>query len=296
MDSPYKHIGLTAKMHLDNKDAVVGSVMKVLRSIGAEVHVDAKTIGDIPCGKECSRIADVESLDLIIAIGGDGTILRTIRELRPFHAPLLAINAGSVGFLSEIPLADIERKLPELLSGGGVIERRACIEGEIIRNGLPVFSYAALNDVVISQGTISRLLDLKASIGGQFLATYHADGLIVSTPTGSTAYSLAAGGPVLHPVLSALILTPINPHSFTQKPIVIPGDKPIEVTITKGDVPAFENASVGLTVDGQVYQPLQAGDLIVVRTGETVGFLRQNDDAFYRALRTKLKWGEGLDS
>ncbi len=296
MTTAFRTIGLTAKIHMENKDAVLRPVVEAIRSTGATIAVDPHTVGDLPCLKGAPRIGDVDSLDLVIAVGGDGTILRTIRELHPLSVPLLAINAGSVGFLSELPLSDMASRLPSLLGGNGMLEHRSCLDADVLRDGTTVFSCTALNDVVISQGTISRLLDLQASIGGQFLATFHADGLIVSTPTGSTAYSLAAGGPVVHPVVNALILTPINPHSFTQKPIVIPGDSAIEVKISDSTMPPFENATVGLTVDGQVYHSLQKGDSIVVRTGAAVHFLRENSDAFYRALRTKLKWGEGLDS
>ncbi len=293
MPTMYRTIGLTAKIHMENKDAVLRPVVETIRSTGAAIAVDPHTVGDLSCLKGAPRIGDVDSLDLVIAVGGDGTILRTIRELHPLSVPLLAINAGSVGFLSEMPLADVSERLPVLLQGGA-IERRSCLHVEVLRDDAIVFSSSALNDVVISQGTISRLLDLKASVGGQFLATYHADGLIVATPTGSTAYSLAAGGPVVHPIVPALILTPINPHGFTQKPIVLPSAAPIEVSIA-GDVPFFANATVGLTVDGQVYHELAPGDRVTVKSEHEVQFLRENDNSFYRALREKLKWGESLE-
>lgn len=293
MPTAFRTIGLTAKIHMENKDAVLRPVVEAIRSTGATIAVDANTVGDLPCLKGAPRIGDVDSLDLVIAVGGDGTILRTIRELHPLSVPLLAINAGSVGFLSEMPLADVPERLPVLFQGGA-IERRSCLHVEVLRDDAIAFSSSALNDVVISQGTISRLLDLKASVGGQFLATYHADGLIVATPTGSTAYSLAAGGPVVHPIVPALILTPINPHGFTQKPIVLPSAAPIEVSIA-GDVPFFANATVGLTVDGQVYHELAPGDRVTVKSEHEVQFLRENDNSFYRALREKLKWGESLE-
>jgi NAD+ kinase len=293
MPAMYRTIGLTAKIHMENKDAVLRPVVETIRSTGAAIAVDPHTVGDLPCLKGAPHIGDVDSLDLVIAVGGDGTILRTIRELHPLSVPLLAINAGSVGFLTEMPLADVSERLPVLLQGGA-IERRSCLHVEVLRDDAIAFSSSALNDVVISQGTISRLLDLKASVGGQFLATYHADGLIVATPTGSTAYSLAAGGPVVHPIVPALILTPINPHGFTQKPIVLPSAAPIEVSIA-GDVPFFANATVGLTVDGQVYHELAPGDRVTVKSEHEVQFLRENDNSFYRALREKLKWGESLE-
>ncbi len=289
-----RRIGLTVKLHLENKEAAMKPILDVLRARNAEVFVDAHTVGDCASLKGLPPIVAAQDLDCMIAVGGDGTILRTIRELQPVNVPIIAVNAGSVGFLSEMRLADVPDRLANLLSGTGSVEHRTCIEVDVHREDECVFHCIGLNDAVISQGSLSRLLDLQATVNGNQLATYHADGLIVSTPTGSTAYSLAAGGPVVHPVVSALILTPINPHSFTQKPIVLPGDSLVELTIVRGEFPAFSNTTVGLTVDGQVYQELHARDRIRIRTGMTAQFLRSDPDAFYRALRTKLKWGEGL--
>jgi NAD+ kinase len=294
MPTAYRTIGLTAKIHMENKDAVLRPVLEALTASGATVVVDPHTVGDVPCVAGNPRIGDSAPLDLVVAVGGDGTILRTLRELRPRGIPLVAINAGSVGFLSEMTLAEVPERLPALLAGGGAIERRSTLETSVLRAGEPAFSCSALNDVVISQGTISRLLDLDAAVDGQFLATYRADGLIVATPTGSTAYSLAAGGPVVHPVVPGIILTPINPHGFTQKPIVLPGTSLVDVSIA-GAGPSFENATVGVTVDGQVYHELAPGDRVSARTGPDALFLRARDDAFYRALREKLKWGESLE-
>ena len=294
MATAFRTVGLTTKLHLERKEEIVSSVLDIVRPLGVRVLVDAHTMEGLSCTKDLAPISNVDALDLLVVIGGDGTILRTIRELKPGAIPVVAINAGSVGFLSEMPLSDVAERLPSLLSGNGMLEHRSCLDADVLRGGEKVFSCTAMNDVVISQGTISRLLDLKASIGSQFLATYHADGLIASTPTGSTAYSLAAGGPVVHPVISALILTPINPHSFTQKPIVIPGTSEIEVTISDPGIATFENVTVGITVDGQVYHELQPNDRVLIRMGASVHFLRATSDAFYRALRTKLKWGEGL--
>lgn len=291
----YKKIGIIAKHHLENKEQILAPLLDLLKKQGAEVYFDEKTLGDIPSAKTFSKITSARTLDLIIAVGGDGTILRTVRELRPGSVPILAVNAGSVGFLSEISLADVEKDLPPFLSGTAFPEKRSSIDIAVLRKGKEVFSSIGLNDAVISQGSISRLLDLKAEIGKQFLATYHADGLIIATPTGSTAYSLASGGPVVHPTLSALILTPINPHSFTQKPIVIPGDSLVDISILRKDAPDFD-ITVGLTVDGQVYHTLEEGDTVSVRTSEVpVVFLRKNEDTFYKTLRTKLKWGEVLE-
>lgn len=293
-ETAYRRIGLTAKLHLEEKEAVLRPMIDILRALGAEVRVDERTLGGLASTAGSDALTPACDVDALIVIGGDGTILRTIREFRP-KIPIVAINAGSVGFLSEMRLSEVPERLPTLLSGAGFVERRSCLDVEVFREGAQSFRSVALNDAVISQGTLSRMLDLQASVNGNLLATYHADGLIVATPTGSTAYSLAAGGPVVHPVVPGLILTPINPHSFTQKPIVLPGDSLVDVTIARRD-PAFSNTTVGLTVDGQVYRELAAGDRVRAGTGMTALFLRGDTDAFYRALRTKLKWGEGLKS
>lgn len=291
----FRRIGLTAKMHLPEKDAAVRSVLSVVQPLGAAVWIDAETLGDIPSTKGIPSITPTTALDVLIVIGGDGTILRSIRALPLSGVPLLTINAGSVGFLSELPLADVPSRLSSYLSEQSCLERRSCMCVHVYRQEDRICDMLALNDAVISQGSLSRLIDLEASVDGNLLTTYHADGLITATPTGSTAYSLAAGGPVVHPAVSALILTPINPHSFTQKPIVLPGDSHIDITIIPSAFPAFSNTTIGLTLDGQVYHALQTGDRIHIETGADVHFLRAKTDAFYGALRTKLKWGERLD-
>lgn len=291
----YHAVGLTMKLHHEQKDALLQPILKVLAASGVEVFVDGNVAEGMSCVRDLPRIGSVQDLDVLIVVGGDGTVLRTIREWKPGPVPILAINAGSVGFLSEMPLSDVPTRLSSLLTDGGILERRSCLDAEVLRDERIVFSCTALNDVVIAQGAISRLLDLHVAVSGQFLTTYHADGLIVATPTGSTAYSLAAGGPVVHPTVSALILTPINPHGFTQKPIVLPGDVSIAVSLS-GAVPMHANASVGLTIDGQSYEELAPGDRVTVHTGCDVHFLRSRDTAFYHALRTKLKWGEGSEN
>jgi NAD+ kinase len=187
---------------------------------------------------------------------------------------------------------EAEELLPLFLRGEGIIEERQLLSIAVERAGKNVFSGRALNEAVIAQGVIARLLDLKASVGGEPLTTYRADGLIIATPTGSTAYSLAAGGPMVHPRLSALILTPINPHSFSQRPIVVPGDQTVEVEVLKKRATSIDS-EVNLTLDGQTYEPLQRFDRVIAHPHtETVKFLRRGQDTFYATLRQKLKWGD----
>lgn len=295
MSLPYKRIGLMVKPHLAEKEAVVSNILSILKSIDVEVSVDEKSVGELSCTKMLPRMNGSKDIDVLLVIGGDGTILRSVRELGDFSIPILSVNKGSVGFLAEINIDEATALLPQLLSGDGVMEERSILSVQVLRDGKDIFHGFALNEAVISQGTISRLLDLRTSVAGEHLATFHADGLIIATPTGSTAYSLAAGGPVVHPRLAALILTPINPHSFNQRPIVLPGLNDIEAEVTRCS-DSFHESTVSLTIDGQVYHELQKHDRVLAHIHtDTVKFIRRRDDTFFHTLRTKLKWGERLE-
>jgi NAD+ kinase len=250
---------------------------------------------ELACVKEYASSDSEENADLLLIIGGDGTILRAIREMKNFSMPILSVNRGAVGFLAETNVSEAEELIPQLLSGTGVIEERSLLFVEAQRAGQHIFSGTVLNEAVIAQGTIARLVDLRTQVNGEPLATFHADGLIIATPTGSTAYSLAAGGPIVHPNLSATILTPINPHSFSQKPIVIPGTHTIEIEVLVKEN-KFLDSSVSLTLDGQMYVTLERHDRISVKRSEkSVKFLRRKQDTFFGTLRTKLKWGERIE-
>lgn len=292
----YKRIGVTVKSGLEEKGEAVEEILCILQDLGAELFVDLERMKGISCAKKLSPFTEKSRVDLMLIIGGDGTILRTVRELAHLNVPILSVNRGTVGFLAETHLDEAATLLPKLLGGSGVIEERKVLHIEAFRGKKKLFDGHALNEAVIAQGTIARLVDLRTTVNGEALTTYHADGLIVATPTGSTAYSLSAGGPIVHPKLSAVILTPINPHSFTQKPIVIPGDDRIEVEVISREV-KFKDAEVVLTIDGQVYIPLMRHDVVRVRIDpeKTVKFLRRKQDTFFGTLREKLKWGERLE-
>ena len=291
----YKRIGITVKSGLDDKDEAVAHVVGILKKLGAEVYIDIGRMKDLICTKDTSHMQEIKEIDLLIVIGGDGTILRTVREMKDFSIPILSVNRGTIGFLAEVQLDEAERLLPDLLGGKGVIEHRGVLQVSATRDGKEIFQGVALNEAVIAQGTIARLVDLKTTVNGEDLTMFHADGLIIATPTGSTAYSLASGGPVVHPTISAMILTPINPHSFSQKPIVLPGDSQADVEVlTKEN--KFKDTEVVLTVDGQTYIPLQRGDHVQAHiNSQTVQFLRRKQDTFFSTLRKKLRWGERLE-
>jgi NAD+ kinase len=277
---------------LEDKSAAILQILKILADAGALVLFDAERKNDIPETRHIPPYSSAGDIDLLLVIGGDGTILRTVRELRDFSIPIVSVNRGTVGFLAEIELHEAERILPMLLRGEGILEERSILSVQALRGEKTVFEGFALNEAVIAQGTIARLVDLHARVNGENLTTFHADGLIISTPTGSTAYSLAAGGPIVHPTLGATILTPINPHSFSQKPVVIPSEYPVEITVAS-KVGKFQDVQVILTIDGQVYVPLQSGDSMrACGCNKTVRFLRRRQDTFFGTLREKLKWGE----
>lgn len=288
----FPRIGVTVKSGLEDKSQAVTEILGILQTLGARVFFDTERKNDIPETKDLPSYTSAGDIDLLLVIGGDGTILRTIRELKDLSIPIVSVNRGSVGFLAEIELHEAPHILPQLLSGGGVIEKRSILSVEALRGREKIFEGYALNEAVIAQGTIARLVDLQAQVKGEDLTTFHADGLIVSTPTGSTAYSLAAGGPIVHPTLAATILTPINPHSFSQKPVVIPSAYEVQITVAS-KMNKFQDVNVILTIDGQVYVPLQCGDVVsACGRGKTVRFLRRRQDTFFGTLREKLKWGE----
>jgi NAD+ kinase len=289
----YPIVGITARSDIGDLDKTLKHVIEILKECGATVKIDGKRSSRLGTGK-MPVFKSHSDIDLLIVLGGDGTILRTVRELKDFSVPILSINKGTVGFLAELTVSEITHMIPRFLRGEGKVEERSLLEITATRGRKKLWKGKVLNEAVVSQGAISRLIDLQTSVNGDDLATFHADGVIIATPTGSTAYSLAAGGPIVDPELKATILTPINPHSFSQKPIVLPGTDEVDITIfTKQN--KFSDVQVSLTLDGQTYVTLQRNDVVhATVSSETVKFLRRNDETFFSTLRNKLKWGERL--
>ena len=288
----FSRIGITVKSDLTEKDDVLKSVLRTIAKAGAEAHVDRERVRGLPSARGLPGFTSADDIDLLLVLGGDGTILRSVRELQNFSVPILSINRGNIGFLAEMNVDEVPALLPTFLKGQGVLDERSVLHIYATRKGKTLCDGYVLNEAVISQGSIARLFDLKTSVNGESLTTFRADGLILSTPTGSTAYTLAAGGPIVEPHLSAIILTPINPHSFSQKPIVLPGDHSVDVEVLTKDN-KFGGVEVSLTLDGQMYFTLQRGDrIIATMNAHTVKFLRRKKETFYATLRTKLKWGE----
>jgi NAD+ kinase len=225
--------------------------------------------------------------NLVIVLGGDGTLLAAARAFACTTTPILSVNLGSLGFLTEIPLSDLYSTLEAWCNNCAEIEVRSMMHAEHIRDGEIIQEWDALNDVVIAKGTIARMGDFSVEIDRQLVATFRADGIIVSTPTGSTAYNLAANGPIVMPSVNALLVTPICPHLLTIRPIVTPGESTVSVHVV--GVPN----EIYLTVDGQVAIPLRLGDHVHCQRSEaSVRLLRSRPNSLFSVLRSKLKWGE----
>lgn len=281
-------VGITSKPKKSEVAEIVLPLLSWLRERGIEVSIDKETAAALGGNdKSISRNEMPSRSDLIIVLGGDGTLLATARALNRKPVPLLAVNLGGMGFLTVITREEIYPTLEKALAGEVETERRTQIEAAIVRHDEVIASYLALNDVVLNKGAIARVLDFEACVDGQFVSTYKADGLIVSTPTGSTAYSLAAGGPVIVPSVGAIIVTPICAHTLTNRPIVLPDTAVIEISVKS------QRESVYLTVDGQVGIAVRSEDIARIRQADSyVELIKSPQKSYYEVLRQKLKWGE----
>lgn len=286
----FKRIGITARSEIADKEEVLQKLVQVIESAGAEVFLD-KEHCSVPSLAHFKTFREFANLDLIVILGGDGTTLRTVRELKDTRIPLLTVNRGTVGFLASLDTSEIESVLPLLLQGQGSIEERQLLRCSVSREEKEFLEGVALNEVVVSQGAIARIIELKVYVGNEPLTVFRADGLIIATPTGSTAYSLSAGGPIVHPQIAAIILTPINAHTLSQKPLVIPATESIAIDVLPRES-KFQKIEVSLTFDGQIHHPLQGGDRVTVTEfPNRIRLLRRKRDIFYETLRDKLKWG-----
>jgi NAD+ kinase len=228
-----------------------------------------------------------ETVDLVVVLGGDGTLLGAARKVGHYGLPILGINLGGLGFLTEIPVEMLYQDMEKVINGEISIEPRLMLQARVLRMGEEKCHFTVLNDVVINKGALGRIIDLKVSVDNHFLTTFRADGLIVSTPTGSTGYNLSAGGPILYPDLEALILTPICPFTLTNRPIIVPDTSVIDVQMGEN------SEEVILTFDGQVGFNLLDNDRVIISKSEKkLKLIKSPDQDYYDILRTKLKWGE----
>ncbi len=278
-------IGIIAKPKKP-ADEVVRELVGWLKDRDVEVFLDEETavIAGLESRYKKSEIPYVS--DVIVVLGGDGTFLSVARLVYGNDVPILGVNLGRLGFLTEITLDELYQMLERVIAGDYQVDERFMLEAAIYRHGERIAEYRVLNDVVINKGTLARIILLETKVDGRFLTVYRADGLIISTPTGSTAYSLAAGGPIIYPSVPALILNPICPFTLSQRPIVVPDTSEVEVTLIT------ENEDVFVTLDGQVGFALKVRDIVKVRKAKnTVKIIKNPDRDFFEVLRTKLKWG-----
>ncbi len=282
-----KRIGIIVKPESPDASLLLKDLVPWLRSRAAEPMLDPPTAA---LAGETTAYAktDIAALaDMLVVLGGDGTMLAAARLVEGRPIPILGVNAGGLGFLTAVTREDAFTALAHVFSKPFVEEERLMLRARVMRQGEEIMAAAALNDAVVSKGALSHMVQLEISINGQFVTRLRGDGLIVSTPTGSTAYSMAAGGPILNPSVHALILTPICPHTLTNRPIVIPQDVLVEVVLVSKDQGA------AATFDGQVGIALQPGDRVEVRASTNkTRLIRFPDHSYYAMLSNKLKWGE----
>jgi len=225
-------------------------------------------------------------VEMIIVLGGDGTLLSVARLVRDYEVPILGVNLGGLGFLTEITLEELYRVLERIIQGDFVTDERVVLNAAVIRRGERMAEFTVLNDAVINKGALARIIDLETAINGEYLTTFKSDGLIISTPTGSTAYNLSAGGPIVYPSLHSIIITPICPHTLTNRPIMVPDDVEIRVILKA------KQQEVILTLDGQQGFSLEFEDMVEIKKAESrILLIKSPYRHYFEVLREKLKWG-----
>ena len=283
-----KSIGILTKPKFPEVKATLQGVVAWLRAHSINVLLDttSATLLNEPGGIQKTRLA--EKADVLLVLGGDGTMLNAARLAAERSIPILGVNMGGLGFLTEVRLDNLYPSLERVFANDFTLDERLMLATHVHRHGETVARGIVLNDVVISKGTLARMIELQVAIGGQFVTNLRGDGLIIGTPTGSTAYSLSAGGPIMNPALQALIVTPICPHTLTHRPLIVPGDVVIEVTLTSKD-----DGSMA-TLDGQVGVAMTQGDTAVIQASDyRTRLIRFPESHYYEVLREKLKWGHG---
>ncbi len=281
-----KKIGIICKKGRLEPQEILKELLPWLRQNGYESFVDIETASALNI-KGYSRDDIPSIVDVILVLGGDGTMLSVSRLVAGKGVPILGINLGSMGFITEINRDEIYSVVDKILTNGCAVEERLMLTAAVHRAGERITEHTVLNDVVINKGALARIIDLETFINDTYVTTFKADGLIISSPTGSTAYSLSAGGPIVYPTLDSIVLTPICSHTLTNRPIVLPDDAKIEITLKA------MSEDVYLTLDGQVGVSLTMGDTIEINKSPfKTRLLIPCERDYFKILRTKLKWGE----
>jgi NAD+ kinase len=285
-----RKIGIIAKGNKPEAVEVVKELVGWLTDHKVECFVEpemAQSVSSPSLDKEKMPLA----VDMVVVLGGDGTLLAAARTLQKKRVPLLGVNLGGLGFLTEITLAELYPMLEQILRGDYKTDERMLLEVRVWRKEKVIDEFTVLNDVVINKGALARIIELETSVDHAYLTTFRADGLIIATPTGSTGYSLSAGGPIVYPSLQSIIITPICPHNLTNRPIIVPKEAAITVTLCSGD------AEVLLTLDGQVGFKMKFEDKMEVKKGEGfISLIKSPSRGYFEVLRTKLMWGADIVS
>jgi len=298
MTPRFRHVALIGKYQAQDgarasggapPDQVLDGIGRFLRAQGCAVSIQKCALDG--CDDAGYRQLTLEEIgrecDLVLVVGGDGTMLGIGRLLAPYGVPLIGINRGRLGFITDIPLDGYPETLAPMLNGEYEEEQRSLMLAQVMRDGQLVFESLAMNDVVVNRGATSGMVELRVSVGRHFVANQRADGLIIASSTGSTAYAMSAGGPILHPAVSGRVMVPIAPHTLSNRPILLPDDEEITIELVAG-----RDASANF--DMQSLATLAHGDRIIVqRSGLSVRFLHPKGWSYFDTLRKKLHWNEG---
>ena len=287
-NSTLKTIGIISRPRRSNIAEVVPPLLQWMEVRGLQAVYDIETATVLKgsyIGKTRHQVA--QESDLLLVLGGDGTILAAAREAAHHDIPILPINMGSLGFLTSFTVEELYPALESTLAGTATMEERVLLQVERTHNGELLTQQRVLNDAVVHKGTLARMIEVELHINGAFVCRYRADGLIVASPTGSTAYSLSAGGPIVQPGVASILITPICPHTLSDRPVVIQDSSKIDLHLSQS------SDSVFLTLDGQTGVPLQTGDCVrITRSAERLKLIQPPNKTYFEILRNKLKWGE----
>lgn len=288
-----KRVGIIGKQNKPEVLTRTGDLLEWLLSKGVDVYIEEGVKEFLsphlsgPQLKSIKREEIPSQTEMVIVLGGDGTLLSVARLMGKNEVPILGVNLGGLGFLTEITLEELYRVLERVLDGDFSTHERVALRAAVIRGEKTLAEYIVLNDAVINKGALARIIDIETTISGEYLTTFKSDGLIISTPTGSTAYNLSAGGPIVHPSLHCIILTPICPHTLTNRPIAIPDDVEVRMILKS------KQQEVLLTLDGQQGYVLEYDDVVEVKKSEgKILLIKSPYRHYFEVLREKLKWGE----
>ena len=284
----FKRVALVGKFQADGIEERLRDLTKLVAGLGCEVFIEAATAQHLGFTEFPIKTAEdfAGAIDLVVVLGGDGTMLGIGRQLAGKNVPLVGINMGRLGYMTDIPIQSVQTILPQIIAGEYEADTRTLLDAVVLRKDKEITRALALNDVVVNRSGISGMVELAVRVNGSFMYNQRSDGLIVSTPTGSTAYALSAGGPILHPRVAGILLAPIAPHSLSNRPIVLPEDSVTSIEVIDG-------REVIVNFDMQSQTDLQSGDKIEVRqSNKTITLLHPCSHSDYKTLREKLHWNE----